>query len=148
MTFAPAIGPRRSTVWFRPFSTLHSRSRRFAPSPARPALPTADLPASACLSSRLPYGTEVTPERLRQVEQGEELLRGLGFRQVRLRHHGTLARVEVDPAELPYALDPAMARAIAAALKPLGFRFVTLDLEGYRTGSLNEVLPLAEKTAR
>ncbi|HME73807.1 MAG TPA: ATP-dependent sacrificial sulfur transferase LarE [Myxococcota bacterium] len=111
-------------------------------------LPTADLPASACLSSRLPYGTEVTPERLHQVEQGEELLRGLGFRQVRLRHHGTLARVEVDPAELPYALDPVMARAIAAALKPLGFRFVTLDLEGYRTGSLNEVLPLAEKTTR
>jgi uncharacterized protein len=111
-------------------------------------LPTADLPASACLSSRLPYGTLVTPERLHQVEQGEELLRGLGFRQVRLRHHGTLARVEVDPAELPYALDPAMARAIAVALKPLGFRFVTLDLEGYRTGSLNEVLPRAEKAVR
>ncbi|HYB12676.1 MAG TPA: ATP-dependent sacrificial sulfur transferase LarE, partial [Myxococcota bacterium] len=111
-------------------------------------LPTADLPASACLSSRLPYGTEVTPERLHQVELGEERLRGLGFRQVRLRHHGALARVEVDPAELPYALDPAMAQAIAAALKPLGFRFVTLDLEGYRTGSLNEVLPLAEKTAQ
>jgi uncharacterized protein len=111
-------------------------------------LPTADLPASACLSSRLPYGTEVTPERLQQIEQGEELLRGLGFRQVRLRHHGTLARVEVDPAELPYALDPVMARAIADALKPLGFRFVTLDLEGYRTGSLNEALPLAEKTLR
>jgi uncharacterized protein len=111
-------------------------------------LPTADLPASACLSSRLPYGTEVTPERLQQIEQGEERLRGLGFRQVRLRHHGTVARVEVDPAELPYALDPAMARAIAAALKPLGFRFVALDLEGYRTGSLNEVLPQAEKAMR
>jgi uncharacterized protein len=105
-------------------------------------LPTADLPASACLSSRLPYGTEVTPERLSQVERGEELLRGLGFRQVRLRHHGTLARVEVDPSELAYALDPAMARAISAALKPLGFRFVALDLDGYRTGSLNEVLGL------
>jgi uncharacterized protein len=112
------------------------------------ALPTADLPASACLSSRLPYGTEVTPERLQQVEQGEERLRGLGFRQVRLRHHGTLARVEVDPAELPYALDAVMARAIADALKPLGFRFVTLDLEGYRTGSLNEVLRVTDKTAR
>ena len=105
-------------------------------------LPTADLPASACLSSRLPYGTEVTPERLHQVEQGEELLRGLGFRQVRLRHHGALARVEVDPAERPYALDPVMARAIAAALKPLGFRFVTLDLEGFRSGSMNAVLPI------
>jgi uncharacterized protein len=108
-------------------------------------LPTADLPASACLSSRLPYGTEVTPERLRQVEEGEERLRALGFRQVRLRHHGPLARVEVDPAELPRALDPEMTRRIVAAVKPLGFRWVSLDLEGYRTGSLNEVLSLARR---
>ncbi len=108
-------------------------------------LPTAELPASACLSSRLPYGTEVTPERLRQVEEGEERLRGLGFRQVRLRHHGDLARVEVDPAELPKALDPAMARAIASEIKSLGFRWVSLDLEGYRTGSLNEVLFVTTK---
>ena len=107
-------------------------------------LPTAELPASACLSSRLPYGTEVTPERLRQVDEGEELLRELGFRQVRLRHHGPLARVEVAPEELPRALDPVMAGRIAAALKPLGFRWVSLDLEGYRTGSLNEILPLAD----
>jgi len=104
-------------------------------------LPTADLPASACLSSRLPYGTEVTEERLRQVERGEELLRGMGFRQVRLRHHGEMARVEVDPGELSFALEPAIAQAIVAALKPLGFRWVCLDLEGYRTGSLNEALP-------
>ena len=104
-------------------------------------LPSADLPASACLSSRLPYGTEVTPERLRQVERAEEALRALGFRQVRLRHHGALARVEVDPAELPRALDPAMARRISAAIKSLGFRWVALDLDGYRSGSLNEVLP-------
>jgi uncharacterized protein len=103
-------------------------------------LPTADLPASACLSSRLPYGTRVTPERLAQVEEGEARLRALGFRQLRVRHHGEVARVELDPAELPRALDPAMARAIAAALKPLGFRYVALDLEGYRTGSLNEGL--------
>jgi len=107
-------------------------------------LPTAELPASACLSSRLPYGTEVTPERLKQVDRGEELLRELGFRQVRLRHHGPLARVEVAPEELPRALDPVMASRIAAVLKPLGFRWVSLDLEGYRTGSLNEVLPLSD----
>jgi uncharacterized protein len=105
-------------------------------------LPTAELPASACLSSRLPYGTEVTPERLRQVEEGEAALHALGFRQVRLRHHGPLARVEVDPAELPRALEPAMAARIAAAIRPLGFRYVCLDLEGYRTGALNEVLAL------
>ena len=103
-------------------------------------LPSAELPSSACLSSRLPYGTEVTPERLRQVEAGEAALRGLGLRQVRLRHHGQLARIEVAPEELPNALDPAWARSAVAALKPLGFRFVALDLEGYRTGSLNEVL--------
>jgi pyridinium-3,5-biscarboxylic acid mononucleotide sulfurtransferase len=105
-------------------------------------LPTAELPSSACLSSRLPYGTEVTPERLRQVELGEEALRGLGFRQVRLRHHGDVARVEVDPSELPRALDPEMARRISAAVRPLGFRWVSLDLDGYRTGSLNEVLAI------
>ena len=109
-------------------------------------LPTADLPASACLASRLPYGMEVTPERLRQVEEGEERLRGLGFRQLRLRHHAEVARVEIDPSELPRALDPAMAKAIVAAIKPLGFRFVSLDLEGYRTGALNEVLwPVREQ---
>ena len=105
-------------------------------------LPTADLPASACLSSRLPYGTEVTIERLRQVEQGEEILRALGFRQLRLRHHGELARVEIDPAELPRALDLEMTRKIVRAIKGLGFRYVTLDLEGYRMGSLNEVLQI------
>ncbi|MEE3329552.1 MAG: ATP-dependent sacrificial sulfur transferase LarE [Myxococcota bacterium] len=103
-------------------------------------LPTADLPSSACLSSRLPYGTEVTTERLSQVEEGERRLRSLGFMQVRLRHHGELARVEVEPSELPKALAPAMASKIAEAIKPLGFKYVSLDLEGYRTGSLNEVL--------
>jgi len=110
-------------------------------------LPTADLPASACLSSRLPYGTEVTEERLRQVEQGEQRLRELGFAQVRLRHHGALARVEVEPSELPKALDPEMAKAIAQVIKPLGFQFVSLDLEGYRTGSLNEVLPIVRDSS-
>jgi uncharacterized protein len=113
---------------------------------AAAGLPTAELPASACLSSRLPYGTRVTPERLRQVDEGEERLRGLGFRQVRLRHHGALARVEVAPEELRRALEPEMARRVVAALKPLGFRWVSLDLEGYRTGSLNEVLPLADRS--
>jgi uncharacterized protein len=112
-------------------------------------LPTAELPSSACLSSRLPYGTEVTRERLRQVELGEEALRGLGFRQVRVRHHGDLARVEIEPSELPRALDPEMARRISAAVRPLGFRWVSLDLDGYRTGSLNEVLAIrSEPTGR
>jgi uncharacterized protein len=103
-------------------------------------LPTADLPASACLSSRLPYGTEVTPEKLAQVEEGEERLRGLGFRQVRLRHHGDLARIEIAPEEMERAFDPRMSAEIIRVIKPLGFRWVSLDLEGYRMGSLNEVL--------
>jgi uncharacterized protein len=88
----------------------------------------------------------VTPERLRQVDEGEERLRALGFRQVRLRHHGLLARVEVDPSELPRALDPQMAGRISREIKALGFRWVSLDLEGYRSGSLNEALPLAERS--
>ena len=111
-------------------------------------LPTADLPASACLSSRLPYGTEVTPERLQQVEDGEARLRGLGFRQVRLRHHGPLARIEIAPDEIHRALDRDMAERIVDAVKPLGFRWVSLDLEGYRTGSLNEVLTIHSRPAR
>jgi len=111
-------------------------------------LPTADLPASACLASRLPYGMEVTPERLRQVEEGEERLRGLGFRQLRLRHHGEIARIEIDPSELARALDPQLAKEMVAAIKPLGFRYVSLDLEGYRSGALNEVLwPVPKREA-
>lgn len=110
-------------------------------------LPTADLPASACLASRLPYGLKVTPERLAQVEAGEEALRALGFRQLRLRHHGHTARIEIGVDELQRALDPACVRAIVAAIKPLGFRYVTLDLEGYRTGSLNEVVSQPEAAA-
>ncbi len=106
-------------------------------------LPTAELPASACLSSRLPYGTEVTEERLQQVERGEENLRALGFRQVRLRHHGEVARIEIAADELARALEPEMAREIVAAIKPLGFRWIALDLEGYRSGSLNEVLGIS-----
>ena len=121
--------------------TLMSKSEIRALSRAA-GLPTADLPASACLASRLPYGTEVTPERLAQIERGEEALRALGFRQLRVRHHGPLARVEIDPAEMARALDPEMARRISAALKPLGFRYVALDLDGYRSGALNEVLPV------
>lgn len=100
-------------------------------------LPCWDLPASACLASRLPYGTEVTPERLSQVEEGEARLRGLGFSQVRLRHHGEVARIEIDPRELADGLDAARLRDISEAIKPLGFRWVCVDADGYRMGSLN-----------
>ena len=106
----------------------------------RAGLPTWNRPASACLASRLPYGTEVTPERLTLVERGEAALRDLGFRQFRVRLHDKLARVEIAPDEMPRALSPEMARAISAHLKEAGFTYVALDLEGYRQGSLNETL--------
>lgn len=103
-------------------------------------LVTWDRPAAACLSSRVAYETEVTPELLARIERGEDFLRGLGFRQFRLRVHGELARVEVASDELPRALDPAMAARIADGIKQFGFAYVTLDLEGYRMGSLNVLL--------
>jgi len=109
----------------------------------RAGLPTWDRPASACLASRLPYGTEVTAERLDLVARGEEVLRQLGFRQFRVRLHEKLARVEIAPEELPRAFAPEMARAIATQLKQVGFTYVALDLEGYRQGSLNETLSIA-----
>ena len=106
----------------------------------RAGLPTWNEPASACLSSRVPYGQVVTIEKLSMVDKAEIALKELGFRQVRVRHHGEVARIEVAEEELPRALDSAMAGRMSAALKALGFRYVALDLEGYRTGSLNEVL--------
>jgi uncharacterized protein len=106
----------------------------------RAELPTWDRPASACLASRLPYGTEVTPERLLLVERGEAALRDLGFQQFRVRLHENLARVEIAPEEMPRAMSPEMASTIAASLKAAGFTYVALDLEGYRQGSLNESL--------
>jgi uncharacterized protein len=109
----------------------------------RAGLPTWDRPASACLASRLPYGTEVTPERLGLVERGEAALRALGFRQFRVRLHDKLARVEISPDEMSRALTPEMAAAIAGQLKGAGFAYVALDLEGYRQGSLNETLSLS-----
>jgi uncharacterized protein len=106
----------------------------------RANLPTWDRPASACLASRVPYGTEVTPERLGLIEQGEAALRDLGFQQFRVRLHDKLARVEIAPEEMPRAFTPEMAAEISARLKAVGFAYVALDLEGYRQGSLNEAL--------
>jgi uncharacterized protein len=110
-------------------------------------LPTWDRPASACLASRLPYGTEVTPERLALVARGEEALRQLGFRQFRVRLHDKLARVEIAPDEMARAFAPEVAAAISKNLKAAGFTYVALDLEGYRQGSLNESLPSAKDSA-
>jgi uncharacterized protein len=100
-------------------------------------LSTWDRPAAACLSSRVPYGTPVTPNDLARIEQAESILRELGFRQFRVRFHQDLSRIEISPVELPRALHLEMARALAERIKALGFSYVTLDLEGYRQGSLN-----------
>jgi pyridinium-3,5-biscarboxylic acid mononucleotide sulfurtransferase len=101
-------------------------------------------PASACLSSRIEYGREVTPEALRVIERGEDALRALGFRQLRVRHHGDIVRIEIARDELPRALTPEMAAAFTSVFKQLGFKFVTLDMEGFRSGSMNQLLTAEE----
>jgi len=100
-----------------------------------------DKPASACLSSRIEYGRPVTREALLQIERGEDALRALGFRQFRVRHHGDIVRIEVAREELDRALNPATAAEFTRIFKALGFQFVTLDLEGFRSGSMNALLP-------
>jgi uncharacterized protein len=100
-------------------------------------LSTARKPAMACLASRLPYGTPITADALRQIETAEQSLQDDGFATVRVRHHGTVARIELGPDDFPRLLDPAIRGRIAAAVRAAGFTFVALDLDGYRTGSLN-----------
>jgi uncharacterized protein len=107
-----------------------------------------DKPASACLSSRIEYGRPVTREALATVERGEDALRALGFRQLRVRHHGEIVRIEIAREELPRALDPAMAAKFTSIFKALGFKFVTLDVEGFRSGSMNTLLPAEELLRR
>ena len=108
----------------------------------RAGLPTWDEPASACLSSRIPYHSEVTDEKLRMIERAEQALRALGFRICRVRHHDELARLEIGRGEMARALEPEVGAAIVRELKAIGYRYVSLDLQGYRTGSLNEGLLL------
>jgi uncharacterized protein len=105
-----------------------------------------DKPASACLSSRIEYGRPVTRESLAQVERAEEALHGLGFPQVRVRHHGDLARIEIARADLPHALNMDVLDRITDAVRRAGFVYVTLDTRGYRSGSMNDVLPASAIT--
>ncbi|HUY31519.1 MAG TPA: ATP-dependent sacrificial sulfur transferase LarE [Pirellulales bacterium] len=106
-------------------------------------LPIWDKPASPCLSSRVAYGEEVTPERLAMIDRAEKFLRGMGLRELRVRYHkGDLARIEVPPGELSRMAEPAVRQALAEHLRSLGFKYITLDLEGFRSGSLNQVLPV------
>lgn len=110
-------------------------------------LPTADIPASPCLASRLSYGLQITRERLGQVEQAEEWLRELGFRECRVRHHDTMARIEVRCQDFPRLFSEPIRSQIVARVIDLGFTYVTVDLAGFRSGSLNDVLSEAEKQA-
>ena len=109
----------------------------------RLGVPTWDKPAMACLASRIPYGSEVTPEKLLQIAGAELELRKLGLRELRVRHHDRVARVELGAAELAAALDEPLRSQIVAAVKSAGFAYVAVDLEGFRSGSMNEVLPLS-----
>ena len=104
-------------------------------------LPTWDKPSLACLSSRIPYGTPVTADLLRRLDRGEAFLHDLGFRQVRVRHHDTIARIEIEKSEFARVLDDNRAEQIVARFKELGYTYVALDLAGYRTGSMNAILP-------
>ena len=108
-------------------------------------LPTWDKPAQACLSSRFPYGDRITPEKIAQVEKAESGLRALGFRQLRVRHHGDVARIEVPKADIARLVDEETSRQVIARMKEAGFNYVTIDLEGFRSGSMNEVLKSERK---
>jgi uncharacterized protein len=110
-------------------------------------LPTADQPASPCLASRIPYGLAITEERLQQIDQAETFLRSLGFVEFRVRHHDTMARIEVRPADIATLAAEPVRSQVVEKLKALGFRFVTVDLQGFRSGSLNEALSPEQKKA-
>ena len=111
-------------------------------------LPTWDRPASPCLASRIPYGIPVTAETLNKIARGEQYLHSLGLRQLRLRHHGDIARIELDPEDMAKIIKPEIREGIVTHLKALGYKYVALDLTGYRTGSLNEVLDLAAREGK
>ncbi len=108
-------------------------------------LPTWDKPSLACLASRFPYHTRIDAENLKRVGAAEDVLRRLGFNQLRVRHHGTVARIEVEPAAFSKLLQPGIRARVGRAFRKLGYAYVTLDLDGYRTGSLNETLPSSKK---
>jgi uncharacterized protein len=132
---SPLIEARLSKAEIRELSRQHG-------------LPTWDQPASACLSSRIPYGAPVTVDKLRMIDRGEEALRSLGFRQCRVRHHGDIARIEIAREEIAAALSLDMFSRLSREFKEIGFKYVTLDVDGYRTGALNEILSQIQIPAR
>lgn len=137
----PGIAAARERGAFMPMVDVGLTKQEIRELSRELALPTWDKPQLACLSSRFPYGTKITPERLRQVDDFEDGLRGLGFKQLRVRFHDTIARLEIDNVDLPRVVEPGVREAIVALGKKLGFSYIALDLAGFRSGSLNEVLP-------
>jgi uncharacterized protein len=120
---------------------IRSRSRALG-------LPTWNQPASACLSSRIPYGSPVTVEKLRMIDRGEEIMRSLGFRQTRVRHHGEIARIEIAREDLPRSFSMEIFERLSTEFKKIGFRYVAIDVDGYRSGALNETLTQISVAAR
>jgi uncharacterized protein len=139
--FRPGLAARRERGVRSPLCEAEMTKEDVRAASRALGLSTAEKPAEACLASRIPYGTEVTAERLERVGRAEERIKQLGFRQVRVRHHGDVARIEVDPGEMGRLLDPAVRSRLVRGVREAGYRYVALDLDGYRTGSLNEVLP-------
>ena len=136
-------GPRSPTGCCGRSPTPGSTRRRYAASPAPSALPCADKPAAPCLASRIPHFAEVSPEKLRQIEQAEAALRRLGFADLRVRHHGDIARIELPPDDLLRAVTDPLRTAIRDAVVAAGFRFATVDLAGVQSGAFTLPLVLA-----
>jgi len=137
----PGIAAARDRGAFMPMVDVGLRKTEIRELSRALDLPTWDKPQLACLSSRFPYGTKITPERLRQVDEFEDGLRTLGFRQLRVRFHDAIARLEIDTEDLARVVQPGVREQIVALGKQLGFAYIALDLAGFRSGSLNEVLP-------
>ncbi len=140
--FRPGMAAARERNVRSPLMEAEMRKNDIRAVARRRGLSVWDRPANACLSSRVPYGTPVSIELLDRIAQAEAFLRGLGLRQVRVRHHGTVARIEMDDTGMESLLDPQRRLAVNARLKELGYAYVTVDLAGYRSGSLNETLPV------
>ncbi len=138
----PACRPPTSTMFAAHSPTAASRNRKFASWPQHWDLPVADKPATPCLSSRVAYGLNVTPERLARIDRAEQFLRSLGFHELRVRYHADdMARIEVPVSEVGELCDPEVRASVVAEFEQLGFKFITLDLAGFRSGSFTKLVP-------
>ena len=146
--YRPGMDALREMGIRSPFVELNIGKEQIRQMARERGLPAWDKPAAACLASRIPYGEPIDVEKLARIERAEDLLHDLGFRQVRARDHGGLVRIEAAPEDLPNLLDPARREAVVAAMKNTGYLYVSLDLQGYRRGAMNEALPPADADER